>query len=129
MRRSRHDFTSARDREVLVLNFWATWCPPCVAELPSLERLAAKVSGQPVRILCLSTEPAEEVRRFVQKRGFKLTFLVMDREPPEIFAHRSIPATFIVDKQGAGAMRHRGAARWDADTVVAYVGELARRPA
>ena len=123
-----HDFASARGREVLVLNFWATWCPPCVAELPSLERLAAKVRASP----CVSSasRPSRRSRSAVSCRSEASSSLSWSwTASHQDLTHRSIPVTFIIDKQGAPAMRHRGAARWDADTIVAYVGELARRPA
>jgi thiol-disulfide isomerase/thioredoxin len=122
----RHDFAAARGR-VLVLNFWATWCPPCVAELPSLLRLRQRMAGDPVDLACVTSESADVVRAFVGKRDMgELPVVLIDGEPPPAFATLSIPATFVVGKDGAVAYRHVGSARWDADEFVAFLRRLAR---
>jgi thiol-disulfide isomerase/thioredoxin len=121
-----HDFRAARGR-VLVLNFWATWCPPCVAELPSLLRLRQRMAGDHVDLACITSEPADVVRAFVHKRDMgELPVVLIDGEPPPAFATLSIPATFVVGKDGAVAYRHVGSARWDADEFVAFLRRLAR---
>jgi thiol-disulfide isomerase/thioredoxin len=114
--------------KVLVLNFWATWCGPCVAEMPSLQRLQAATSDLDVAFACVTREKSELVNRFLQKRGFTLPFLVLEGEPPTCFRSRGIPATFVLDKAGRIVMRHYGAARWDDPSVVAFVRGLAATP-
>jgi len=115
--------------EVLVLNFWATWCGPCIAEMPSLAGLREKTEGAGVRFACVTREKEmDKVRAFVEKRGLALPVYVLEGEPPEVFRTRGIPATFILDRAGMIAMRHIGAARWDAESVVNFVRGLAVTP-
>jgi thiol-disulfide isomerase/thioredoxin len=109
---------------VLVLNFWATWCRPCVAEMPSLQRLQEQTSDLDVRFALVTREAPSVVLRFVQDRDFDLPIYLLTGETPECFRSRAIPATFVLDKSGAIAMRHFGAARWDDPGVVAFVRGL-----
>jgi thiol-disulfide isomerase/thioredoxin len=111
--------------DVLVLNFWATWCAPCVAEMPALERLREATADFGARFACVTREPGDVVRPFVQKRGIKLPVFLMAEEPPECFRTRAIPATFVLDRSGRIALRHFGAAAWDDRAVVDFVRGLA----
>jgi thiol-disulfide isomerase/thioredoxin len=113
---------------VLVLNFWATWCRPCVAELPSLERLQAASADLGVALACVMREKQEVVRSFVEKHAVALSVFLVEGEPPACFRGRAIPATFVLDKAGRIVMRHVGAARWDDPSVVTFVRGLAAAP-
>jgi len=115
--------------KVLVLNFWATWCAPCVAEMPSLQRLRDETADLDVQFGFITREGPPVVRQFVEKRGIDLPIYILVGETPECFKGRAIPATFVLDKSGRIAMRHFGAAAWDADGVVAFVRGLAAKPA
>lgn len=113
---------------VLVLNFWATWCAPCVAEIPSLRRLQDQTSDLDVRLALVTRESADVVRSFLDERGTGLPVYLLAGEPPECFRSRAIPATFVLDKSGMIAMRHFGAAKWDAPAVIAFLRGLAATP-
>jgi thiol-disulfide isomerase/thioredoxin len=113
------DAESFRER-TLFLNFWAPWCAPCVAELPSIERLVARLEGTGVAFACVTTEPLDKVKAFAAHRHLKLPIYVLPDETPPIFETRSIPATFIV-RNGDVISQHIGAARWDTEEVVALL--------
>lgn len=115
--------------EVVVLNFWATWCAPCVAEMPGLQRLRDRTSDLDVRFLCISREEPDVVKRFLEKKSFDLPMYLLADDPPECFTSRAVPATYILDRTGTIALRHVGAACWDAERVVAFVRGLAAAPA
>lgn len=114
--------------QVLVLNFWATWCAPCVAEMPSLARLHEATSEVGVALACVTREAPEKVRQFVAKKGINVPVYVMEGEVPGAFESRAIPATFVLDKKGNMALRHFGAAAWDHESVVDFVRGLASAP-
>jgi thiol-disulfide isomerase/thioredoxin len=113
---------------VLVLNFWATWCAPCVAEMPSLERLQEETADLGVQFGLVTSEDPQIVKKFFEKRDVDLPVYILTGDRPECFSGRAIPATFVLDKSGLIAMRHFGAAAWDAEAVVAFVRGLAARP-
>jgi thiol-disulfide isomerase/thioredoxin len=114
--------------QVLILNFWATWCAPCVAEMPSLVRLHEAAADLGVTMVCVTTEPKDVVSKFVEKRGIAAPIFFLVGDPPEQFKSRSIPATFILDKNGMIALRHIGAANWNDESVVNFVRGLAAVP-
>jgi thiol-disulfide isomerase/thioredoxin len=106
--------------QTLFLNFWATWCAPCVAELPSIERLMSRLEGANVAFACVTTEPLEKVKAFASRKPWRIPIFVLADDAPPIFETRSIPATFII-KDGDIISQHIGAARWDTDEVVAML--------
>ncbi len=114
---------------VLVLNFWATQCAPCVAEMPGLQRLRDATADLGVRFALVTREPRDVARRFAQARALDLPIYVLAGEPPACFESRAVPATFVLDRRGRIALRHVGAAAWDAEEVVAFVRDLATAPA
>lgn len=113
---------------VTLLNFWATWCPPCRKEMPSIERLKAAMAGDNFRIVAISTGETEAtVRAFLAREGY--TFPIYLDESGALgseFASQGIPTTYVVDARGmivAGAV---GAREYDDPALVAALKEMAR---
>ncbi|MEI7922564.1 MAG: TlpA disulfide reductase family protein [Planctomycetota bacterium] len=112
------DWSSTKDRLILV-NIWATWCPPCRAELPSLANLANDKSlSDEVVVLCVSTDDRPEaLKSYLQKNN--LTFpAYFAPELPFDFVTEGIPATFLINSQGELLGSEVGAARWDAPEFI-----------
>ena len=114
--------------KVLIVNFWATGCGPCVAEMPSLSRLREATSDVEVALACVTREPVAKVREFLNKGDVDLPIYVLDGDVPKCFESRAIPATFVLDKKGTIVLRHFGAAAWDDESVVGFVRGLAVAP-
>ena len=114
--------------KVLVLNFWATWCRPCIAEMPSLQRLQKATSDLDIELACVTTEEPATVRKFLAKNDLGVPVYTLSAEPPECFVSQGIPSTFVIDKAGTIALRHVGAASWDDQSVVTFVRGLAAAP-
>lgn len=98
--------------KVLFLNFWATWCPPCVAELPEIQRAYDK-HGDRVTFVLLTDQDPGVVEAFMAKHGYDLPVYYVATAVPEIFAHRGIPTTYIISKEGKIVSSKTGAANWD----------------
>lgn len=113
--------------QVLVLDFWASWCPPCIEEAPALNSLAAKLAEQPVKILAVSidTDPGA-YRRFLL--AYHVPFATA-RDPSAALMHRygtvKIPETYIIDAHGQVARKIVGAMDWSSPAMVAYLKDLA----
>lgn len=119
------DLARYRGRPIL-LNIWATWCPPCRAEMPSLAALAAdpRIKAKDVAVLCVSDEGAANIRGFVADKNWGMTMLRAEGTPP-VFATEGIPATFLIGPDGKVVASSLGAARWDDPSVVAFLEQLA----
>ena len=98
--------------EVVFLNFWATWCPPCVAELPEIQRAWEK-HGESVAFLLVTTQEPSVVEAFMEKHGYDLPVVYTRTPPPAVFEHRSIPTTYIISKEGKIVVKKSGAINWD----------------
>ena len=105
-----------RGRTVL-LNLWATWCPPCREEMPSLDRLQTALGGRDFEVVALSVDAggAPVVERFYKETGVGRLAIYVDpamRAPNELSAP-GLPTTLLIDAQGREIGRHVGPARWD----------------
>ena len=98
--------------KVVFLNFWATWCPPCREEMPSIERLHDRVNGKDFIILAVSLDQSD-IRSFVQKGNY--TFKILLDPKGDIgrqYGVTGIPTTFIIDKNGIIKQKAVGSRDW-----------------
>jgi len=108
--------------KVVIVNFWATWCPPCRKEMPDLESLYNQFQTQGLVILAISDEDASKVKPFIAERGFSYTVLLdPGRNVNTLFNITRIPKTFIYDRNGKLA-----AESIDRRTRKQFVGLLAQ---
>ncbi len=109
------DLASQRGK-IVVLNFWATWCPPCVAEMPSLERLHRALAPEGLSVVTVSADEDEaELRRFVSEQALTLPVLKDPGGRVAASAYRTTgyPETFILDRDGRLLQHVVGPAEWD----------------
>lgn len=128
---SRYRLSDLRGTVVLV-NFWASWCAPCRAEMPSLERLKNRIEKPDFKILAVNLgERKEDISRFYFSLNPPLTFkILMDRDmsASQYWPMRGLPMTFLVDKAGRVTHVSRGARRWDTDDVAEIIEFLHDTP-
>lgn len=105
--------------EVLLINVWATWCGPCVAEMPSLQRLHDALADEGLKVLALSSdESVAPVAEFVADRAFTLPVAMIGPTLPPVFATDVLPTTFVVARDGRVVSRLEGTHPWDhPDTI------------
>lgn len=117
---------------VVVVNVWATWCPPCVREMPTLQRLHEALAPEGLRVVAVNVDnamfgadPAELVRAFVDEYG--LTFDVLldpENRIESAFQVGGLPMTFVIDRKGRIRQRVMGAREWDAPGMQAELRAL-----
>jgi thiol-disulfide isomerase/thioredoxin len=112
----------------LVVNLWATWCVPCVAEMPELQELAGKVAGEGILVLPLSSDRggAEVVRRFYAAHGINGLPVLLDPrgEAGRAWGARGLPTTIVIDRQGRERGRVEGAIDWASAATIAELRRL-----
>jgi len=109
----------------VVLNFWATWCAPCVLEMPQLDRLRKILLPYGVEVLALSEDrggvPVAE--KFYRKKGLKNLGIFIDSGGKVIRGSKilGLPTTLLIDRQGQEVGRVTGVAEWDSDRTIAFI--------
>ena len=113
--------------KVIVVNFWATWCAPCVKEMPSFETLYRRFRSQGLTVLAVSLDKdrSAKVQEFVDK--YKLSFpVLLDTEgvAEKLYPSFTIPFTYVIDKQGRVAARIDGAKDWESPETFKAIEHL-----
>ncbi|MBU0729345.1 MAG: TlpA family protein disulfide reductase [Proteobacteria bacterium] len=111
---------------VIFLNFWATWCPPCREEMPSMQALNQSLEGKPFKMITiLANDDPKVADKFLQKLGVNLPVLI-DEDDSTIKAYgvTSVPESFIIDTQGVLRSRMIGGRNWDSPVMRKMLQEL-----
>jgi cytochrome c biogenesis protein CcmG, thiol:disulfide interchange protein DsbE len=112
--------------QVVVLNFWATWCPPCVEELPSMIEMQKRMQAQGVKIVGISIdEDATAYNKVLQQYGVNfLTVRDPDRRVSSEYGTFGWPETYIIDRQGIIRRKLVGPANWTAPEMLDFLGKM-----
>lgn len=112
--------------QVVLLSFWASWCPPCVKEMPAQNRLQRRFSDRPLRILGVNVgESVASVNTFISEVAVDFTVLLdEDQQVYEDWKVYVVPTNFLIDKQGRIRYGSVGAADWDDPDVIKIITQL-----
>jgi len=120
------ELSELRGKLVLV-NLWATWCEPCLREMPSLERLQSRL-GERIAVLAVSEDRGgnKTVEPFIAKLGLKSVKIYIDpkSEVGHAFGARGLPTSFLIDREGKVLGRVEGAAEWDSPKILGVLEPL-----
>jgi thiol-disulfide isomerase/thioredoxin len=120
------ELSDLRGKLVLV-NLWATWCEPCLREMPSLERLQSQL-GERIAVLAVSEDRGgnKTVEPFIAKLGLKSVKIYIDpkSEVGHAFGARGLPTSFLIDREGKVLGRVEGAAEWDSPKILGVLEPL-----
>ncbi len=98
--------------KTVFVNFWATWCKPCIAEMPSIEKAQEILKDKPVVFLLVSNEPKERIEKFRQSHNFNFEYLQIT-SPLEDLGIMALPTTHIISPEGNTVYAEMGARPWD----------------
>ena len=111
-----------KDR-VVFINFWATWCPPCIAEMPTIEKLYQKYKDK-IGFAMISSEYIGMIEDFRDRNKYTFPVYQIGIEIPAVFNLSVIPATFIISADRKIALKHVGGADWSHEDVMNFLDEL-----
>ncbi|QHL86941.1 redoxin domain-containing protein [Nibribacter ruber] len=114
--------------KVIFLNVWATWCPPCIAEMPNIQSLYEKVGSDKIAFVMLSVDQKsrEKVKKFIEKKGFTFPVYMPASGLPEAFNSPAIPSTYIISPAGQIVAQQSGMAEYDTPEVIDFLQKLAK---
>jgi len=102
--------------KVIIVNFWATWCAPCVAEMPELQQLYDAYKDQ-ASFLFVASDDINRVNAFMEKKHYNLPVYYAKGKPLSEFDHATIPTTYVIDKNGYIVLIKSGAADWNSEKM------------
>src|SRR5271155_1590187 len=127
VRDSAHTVTLSQLKgQVVVLNFWATWCPPCIEEMPSLVQMQERMKAKGVTVLAVSVDADDNsYRRFLSEHNVNLLSV---RDPDQksngLYGTFKYPETYIIDRNGVVRRKFIGAVDWTEPEVIDFLGKL-----
>ncbi len=113
--------------KVVLVNFWATWCPPCREEIPSMMKLNQAMAGKPFQMIALSIDEGGKgaIEQFFAKSGLTLpAYLDGEQKVAGRYGITGVPETFVVDKKGVILKKVVGGMDWSSTEVIGYLNGL-----
>jgi peroxiredoxin len=112
--------------QIVVLNFWATWCPPCIEEMPSLVQMQQRMKSKGVTVLAVSVDVDEgSYRRFLRDHNVNLLSVRdPDQKSNALYGTFKYPETYVIDRSGVVRRKFIGAVDWTEPDVIEYLGRL-----
>ena len=117
-----YNFVNARDK-VVFINFWATWCPPCRAEMPAIQNLFDLYKDK-VEFIFVTNEDHNIVNKFLNEKKYTLPSYNQYNNTPKEFSVSSIPATYIINTKGEIVVHKVGPADWDSKKTKKLLDEF-----
>jgi thiol-disulfide isomerase/thioredoxin len=117
---------SATSDEVILVNFWASWCRPCVEEVPSLSRLVNRMQGRPFKVVAINIgESSQDIKQFTQSIPVNFDILLdQDGQAVRDWKVYAYPSNYLIDREGKIRYAYRGALEWDAPEIISTIESL-----
>jgi len=113
------------ENKVVFMNFWATWCPPCVGEMPAVQDLYNTYKDdERIQFLMLTDDDPEKIKNFIKKREYTFPVFRYQFRPPNVFQSSVIPTTYIISKKGKIKVKETGASNWNGKTTKELINKL-----
>lgn len=120
----RVSFTAFED-QVVFLNFWATWCPPCIAEMPDIHSLFQEMKADEISFVMVSLDDDfAKALEFKKRKGYEFPIYHLTSRRPPVFQRDAIPSTFVIDPQGKIKAEHAGMAKYNTDSFKEFLRKL-----
>tara|TARA_R110002074_G_scaffold393815_1_gene580709 strand:+ start:10123 stop:10755 length:633 start_codon:yes stop_codon:yes gene_type:complete len=110
--------------KVIFLNFWATWCPPCVAEMPSVDKLHEEMGDDIAFVMVSFDDDFEKAKAFDKRKGYGLPIYAPASNLPTMFQSSALPTTYIIDAEGNLALTHKGMADYSDPEFKEFLNSL-----
>jgi len=110
--------------KVIFLNFWATWCAPCIAEMPSINKLHKEMGDEIVFVLLSFDDDFEKAKAFIKRKDYNLPIYTLGSGLPATFNSSALPTTYIIDKKGNIVLTHKTMADYNTKEFKKFLDNL-----
>lgn len=111
--------------KTIFMNFWATWCPPCIAEMPNIQKLYDGINSDQVVFVMISLDnDPQKARDFIARKEFTFPVYSLASFKPNIYNSTVIPTTYVISPNGNIVVEHRGMANYNSDKFRAFLLSL-----
>ncbi|WP_370090446.1 TlpA family protein disulfide reductase [Ekhidna sp.] len=112
------------ENQVVFLNFWATWCPPCIAEMPDIHSLYKEKKDEVAFVMISLDQDEEKARKFIAKKDFEFPVYFLRSSLPSVYDTHSIPTTYLIDKEGMIRVENHGMAKYNTSSFKELLDQL-----
>lgn len=110
--------------KVIFMNFWATWCPPCIAEIPSIDKLHKDMGDEVAFVMLSLDQDFELAKAFDKRKGYNMPIYAPASNLPPMYQSSAIPTTYVIDAKGNLALTHKGMADYNDEGFKKFLRSL-----
>lgn len=110
--------------KVIFMNLWATWCAPCIAEMPSINKLHEEMGDEVAFVILSLDDDFEKAKAFDKRKGYNLPIFSLASNMPAMYDSSTIPTTYIIDAKGNLVLTHSGMADYNSDKFKKFLRSL-----
>lgn len=97
----------------IFMNMWATWCPPCIAEMPNINKLYKAMGNEVAFVMVSLDDDFETAKAFNSRKGFNLPIYTLQSRRPAMYQSSTVPTTYVIDTKGQLVLTHKGMANYN----------------
>ena len=110
--------------KVIFMNMWATWCPPCIAEMPNIHKLYKEMGDEVAFVMVSLDDDFETAKAFNKRKGFDFTIYSLQSSRPSMYQSSTIPTTFVINANSELVFKHKGMANYNTSKFKKYLSSL-----
>lgn len=115
--------------KTVFMNVWATWCPPCIAEMPDIHELYQEVNSDKIKFVMISLDDdPQKAAKFIKRKGYTFPVYTVLGNLPQAYASQSIPTTFVISPEGKIVVKHKGMAAYNTSKFKKLLYDINRPP-
>lgn len=113
------------EEKVVFINFWATWCPPCIAEMPDINEMYKELKGKEIEFVFISfDDDFQKAKDFVKKKGYDFPIFQLASPLPQVYESNAIPTTYVISPEGKIVVSKSGMAKYNTKKFKQFLVEL-----